>query len=567
MNIRQNVVVKKDGDTKMDIEDSLEIVPPFKLRNMSDEEYAEMVKEIESWTPEKRAERGKLNYIKITNEADSVPRLFLELLGVSTKRDNDNLIGQFGSGTKFAPIHALRKGWEWISTGYDSLGGYTMSYCVDDDNEDGIEVVQFVYEDLDGNITKKDSSYSMGAGELGWSHPFQIFREAFANALDAHYENGSEYSLDITNRVFEPVEGEFSVYLTADETMLDIVENFDKYFSLNREDVVFEDVNGNKAFHKLEDEEEGAVRIYHKGVLVYGPEINTGVSYYSLFDYDLRTVELNEERTLKNVSSNEIYNIAWMIGKNQEYETGCNEFAAHILKNMRYRDDCWEWRASHAWQMPSWLDEIDVKDISAFGKVFSEMAEERYCDQVHPMIAYAKWDSAGYDEVELRLKERGYRVLGVSQAMYNLLGTTGAEDKIDKNILGEEFDTEFIELGVEDKRFFDLAHSTLLSYDMNIINYPIKFMKTTDRNEHVMGKAAPGKNGEPDLILINECVIKARNIKTLLATLVHEMDHFLTQKEDNTREFRDAADDRLGDLLLKHYCDKSNLIEIMQESI
>ena len=30
---------------------------------------------------------------------------------------------------------------------------------------------------------------------------------------------------------------------------------------------------------------------------------------------------------------------------------------------MRYRDDCWEWRASHAWQMPSWLDEIDVKDI------------------------------------------------------------------------------------------------------------------------------------------------------------------------------------------------------------
>ena len=101
---------------------------------------------------------------------------------------------------------------------------------------------------------------------------------------------------------------------------------------------------------------------------------------------------------------------------------------------------------------------------------------------------------------------------------------------------------------------------------MNIINYPIKFIKTTDRNEHILGKAAPGKNGEPDLILINESAVKSRNIKTLLATLVHELDHFLTQEDDNTREFRDAADERLGDLLLKHYCDKQNLIDIMQDN-
>ena len=542
------------------------IVPPFKLKNMSDEEYSDMVKDIESWTPEKRAERGKLNYIKITNQADHVPRLYLELLGVSTKRDDDNLIGQFGSGTKFAPIHALRRGWEWISTGFDSLGAYTMSYGVNDDNADGIEVVQFVYEDSDGNITKKDSSYSMGAGELGWNHPFQIFREAFANALDAHYENGSEYSLDITNRVFEPVEGEFSVYLTADDAMIDIVENFDNYFSLDREDSIFSDSKGNRVFTKLPDEsDDGGVRIYHKGVLVYGPELG-GSNINSLFDYDLRHVELNEERTLKDISTNEIYAIAQSIGGNLYYDSGCNAIVAHILRNTRYREECWEWRSSHAWQIPSWMDLVDKKDIASFGKVFIDQTKDRYCDVNYPMIAFAKADNAGYAEVELRLKERGYRVLPVTQAMYNLLGSTGAEDNLDKNILGEEYENEFVELAVEDKKFFDLAHSTLLAYDMNIINYPIKFIKTTDRNEHILGKAAPGKNGEPDLILINESAVKSRNIKTLLATLVHELDHFLTQEDDNTREFRDAADERLGDLLLKHYCDKQNLIDIMQDN-
>jgi len=536
----------------------------MEFKTLTDDEYQAIVKEIDSLSDEERFERGKLNYIKITNKADYVPRLFLELLGVSTKRDNDNLIGQFGSGTKFAPIHALRKGWEWISVGFDSEGPYKMSYCVDDDNADGIEVVQFVYEDLDGNIVRKNSSYSMGAGELGWNHPFQIFREAFANALDAHYEHGSEYSLDITNRVFEPVEGEFSVYITADSSMIDVVEEFDNYFSLNREDVIFSDTKGNKVLRKLNPEE--GVRIYHKGVLVYGPELD-GSSTPSLYDYDLHSVNLNEERTIKDLSSNEIYSIAQSIGGNNYYDTEIEDLARDIFRRKGFASDSWEWNFGHPWAIPSWMDCVSPNRNDSFGQTFTRLVEGELCNQVYPEIAFSRNDNAAFDEIENRLKERGYKVLGVNQAFYNLLGSTGAEDSLDKNILGEEYDTDFVELEVDDKKFFDLAHATLLSYDMNIINYPIKFMKTTTRNEHIMGKAAHGKNGEPNVIMINECVIKSRNIKQLLATMVHEMDHFLTMEDDNTREFRDAADERLGELLLKHYCDKSDLIEIMQDNL
>jgi hypothetical protein len=403
----------------------------------------------------------------------------------------------------------------------------------------------------------------MGAGELGWNHPFQIFREAFANALDAHYENGSEYSLDITSRVFEPVEGEFSVYLTADPSMINVVEEFDKYFSLNREDVIQSDMKGNKVLKKL-DSEEG-VRIYHKGVLVYGPELG-GSSTTSLYDYDLHSVELNEERTLKDISTNEIYAIAQSIGGNMCYDTEVEALASDILKKKSYQSDgIWEWNYAHPWSLPAWMDIVAPKRNDSFGKTFTRLAEKEWCNSVYPDMAFTRADSTLYDEVASRLRERGYKVLGVNQAFYNLLSSTGAGDNLDKNILGDDWDADYVELSVEDKRFFDVAHNTLLSYDLNIINYPVKFMKTTSRNEHIMGKAAFGKNGEPDIIILNECVIKSRNIKQLLATMVHEMDHFLTRKEDNTREFRDAADERLGELLLKHYCDKSDLIEIMQE--
>ena len=75
-------------------------------------------------------------YIRIRNTADSVSRVALEKLGFSSKRNDPNTIGQFGSGIKYAPIAALRKGWDWIFVGKDVLGSYTMKYAVE--VEDGI---------------------------------------------------------------------------------------------------------------------------------------------------------------------------------------------------------------------------------------------------------------------------------------------------------------------------------------------------------------------------------------------------------------------------------------------
>ena len=61
-------------------------------------------------------------YIKITNYAPCVNRLSLEKLGYSSKRNDPDTIGQFGSGIKYAPIAALRLGLDFVFTGTDDRG-------------------------------------------------------------------------------------------------------------------------------------------------------------------------------------------------------------------------------------------------------------------------------------------------------------------------------------------------------------------------------------------------------------------------------------------------------------
>ena len=124
---------------------------------------------------------ARKKYIRIRNVSGQgemlVPRIALEKLGLSTKREDMDTIGRFGSGIKFAPIAALRNGWEWVFVGHDKNGPYQMKYIVQE--EDGVDCIWYDYGDQ-----KKPSSFTTGAGELSWTDAFQIIREPIANAMD-----------------------------------------------------------------------------------------------------------------------------------------------------------------------------------------------------------------------------------------------------------------------------------------------------------------------------------------------------------------------------------------------
>ena len=93
-------------------------------------------------------------YIKIANKSGNVSRIALEKLGLSTKRNDPDTIGQFGSGIKYAPIAALRMGLEWIFTGTDDKGSYVLKYKVE--KEDGIDCIVYDYGDY-----QKSSSFTI----------------------------------------------------------------------------------------------------------------------------------------------------------------------------------------------------------------------------------------------------------------------------------------------------------------------------------------------------------------------------------------------------------------------
>jgi hypothetical protein len=516
-------------------------------------------------------------YIKITNEVNEVPRLYLELLGVSTKRDDNTTIGQFGSGSKFAPILALRKDWEWVSVGSDSSGDYTMSYSWNDDNNMGLEVVQFDYKLGDGSSFSKESSYSLGAGELGWDSPFMIFREAFANAIDAHLEFGTSYSVDIVDSIGEPVDGEFSVYLTAADELVEIVDNFDKYFSFNREPL-FKSDNGQVIYSKLDDDE--FLRVYHRGVLVHGPELCDGyeAEYKSIFDYGLTDVNINEDRTLSSLNSNELSHVANIFTKNAYYEGrdvvgSFDDVIEYVVKNNLYHpyfnsdpeEPVWEFQYSSNYIIYDWS--VGYEDtISSFADKFIALCDERFCiDGVYDRVAFINSKGYSSDDTIVSLKERGAFGLVVCEAIYEAIRSTGGRERIDVNILGEILDVPYIDINGSAKTVFDFALACVAKYDKRILGVPIKVMEESVRNMAIAGKALNVKNSSIDsLIVLNQNILIPQKIEMVVSTLIHELDHVLSGASDNTREFRDIADNRLGSLVVDHYSDMSRFIEVSQ---
>ena len=224
-------------------------------------------------------------YIKISNQSENVSRIALEKLGLSTKRNDPDTIGQFGSGIKYAPIAALRMGLDWIFTGQDDKGQYILKYKVE--KEDGVDCIVYDYGDY-----KKSSSFTVDAGVLSWEDEFQVYREAIANAMDEAKTSGTTWSREIVDaKDVKSNLNEFSVYITASPNMMEIYNDHDKYFLENRTPL-FENKSGHHkvAFYKPINRN---VHVYHKQVMVYENE-----DYTSMFDYEIQNLKLNEMRTV-----------------------------------------------------------------------------------------------------------------------------------------------------------------------------------------------------------------------------------------------------------------------------
>lgn len=463
-------------------------------------------------------------YIRIWNNAQNVSRISLEKLGYSTKRNDPGTIGQFGSGVKFAPIAAIRNGIDWFFSGSDSNGDYVLKYIVQ--NEDGIDCIAYDYGDY-----VKASSFTLDAGSLSWSDSFQIYREPVANAIDASDGDDTNWGIDIVSADgIKTYPGKFCVFLTATPDLMKIHNDFHKYFLTNRKLVAQSSYNDVQMYEKIDN----SFRVYCHGVLVHHDD-----TIRSLYDYNINTIELNEERNIKS-----LWDLEFRI-------TSCiaSLSTIPIVKNiisagMRDDADCYfEFSKLTTSLFNSYVDR-DSWHI-AFHSEYGDNAV--IFDRIGSHIG-----------VENHIKAHGSNpVLVDNPILYSLLQSAKVKDYTTTVAEEIEYDIDF---NIKNYPALVKAIEIAKHFEPGIEDVENQIGVWISDDISIYGKTLNmTKSVEERIIMISYDHIAGANLADLVATVIHEYDHLCTGLRDGNadgRLFRDFADKRIGRLMVKMFTEK-----------
>lgn len=473
----------------------------------------------------------KSKFIKITNTADIVPRIALEKLGLSMKRNDPNTIGQFGSGIKFAPIAAVRRGWDWVFVGEDEQGPYKLRYR--EVEESGIKCIEYDYGDY-----QKSSSFTVDAGSLSWVDPFQIYREAVANAMDGAITSGGDWDMSIVDEIGAHVPNEFSVYITAAPEIMEIHNSFDKYFSTYR-DVK---VRVNKTAAILDSYDSG-LKIYCHNVLV-GDFANEK----SLFDYNLDNIGLNEERTVKSE-----WSLKWDVYYTLPYAT--DPMIRRIIQAAVDGEEVYELGV-----ISTCTDDTScILPKSVWQRVFSQMFGE------HAVAIKSEMFDAHSYQLSLRNKLAVAVPSGPAYTLMTRVGIPTMEQVVSEEV---SYDIDYDMLKYPRLQWaMDICADAEPAYrqfmDRTFPFHP----KTT---QEVLGLTINFNKPTSDrIILIDSTHATIGSLEQIVATLLHEFDHayfgIKDSQDSNGRQFRDLADTRIGKLVCESY--GNNPLKVMNDCV
>jgi hypothetical protein len=461
-------------------------------------------------------------YLKITNKTDSVSRVSLEKLGLSTKRNDPGTIGQFGSGIKFAPIAALRNGLEWWFTGSDANGSYKMKYDIQ--VEDGVDCIVYNYGDY-----IKSSSFTVDAGCLSWVDYFQIYREAVSNAIDESKSN-DDWSISVVDREeIAPVNGEFSVFITASPEIMDIHNNFHKYFCVNRVGkYTVENIGGYDRVQMI-PKIDNNFRVYSHGVLVY-----ENSEYNSFYDYNIDNLTLNEERRLSSP-----WDLEWIISL---LFAKLSDLAIidKILNLAMSSSNYFEFE-----KMSS--STIQYADVSEkWSQIF-------YANHGDNSVIYEQ--SSEVYNLSTSIKLKGYNPVSVNgMNLFKFLTASGVRSYTD--ILDEDFDIK-TDFDIEKYPNVDKALNIAMSYIPNLLEI-VESQRFGVYESDLKNNLGITLNIKADIserkIYIHKSHAVNDSVENILATIVHEYDHLSTGISDSDYlEFRDIADKRIASLMVNNY--------------
>lgn len=209
------------------------------------------------------------NFVLFVNDGE-IPVNAFKLLGASSKRGDSSKIGFYGTGLKYAIALMLREDIPFkIYSGKSEI-------------KIGKRATKFLDQKIDVmTVNGEKTSITLDAG-IDWQ-PWFAIREVYSNTID---EGGSmKVGADI-----EPEQGKTKVYIDlTSEKLKDIFNNWNDYFTTSR--VMQEKLANGNILPKLPS--NPYFTVFRKGIRAYNNKS------HSLFDYDLRDLEINESRVAK----------------------------------------------------------------------------------------------------------------------------------------------------------------------------------------------------------------------------------------------------------------------------
>lgn len=468
-----------------------------------------------------------MSYIRVWNKSNSVNRLHLQYLGLSTKRDDDSTIGQFGSGIKYAPILALRKDIDFAIVAEDNDGQYQLKYKVVDIK--GIEVIYYDYGTYD-----VPSSFTVDAGKLSWEDEFQIYREVVSNAKDGA-KSPDDWGKEIVDEIkFYP--GEFSVFISATPEMVNILKKHDYYYCDNAE-VLF---SHHDDISILKNKYGNSV-VYCKTVLAYENEQT------SFFHYNVKSAKLNEERKLSSY-----YSLQYDLARALVAMT--NKEAIDEVLNMTMGEDPVDKDSLEFWTYPDNIFEYLKASVTW---------QERFVDKYGEKAVLLNEIEYSIPGSERKIKELGYLPIKCkSTNLYLILKS--AKVKTVSDIAGQELAYD-LHYNYESYPNLLQAIKVMNCHIPEFASMKKKVAIFSPNSPEILGLTINVKKPIPERqILISKSHAKTASLENLVATLIHEYDHYSTGLSDAHPEFRDLADSRLGELIVKAY--KPKVLHVEQGS-
>jgi len=241
-----------------------------------------------------------MTYLMIESKGEA-PIESYTMLGASLSRENSKLIGQFGSGSKLAICTLLRKGLGvTIFSGRTRMQFLTKDIVIKDEINSKVESQVFV-QFAGTSRRKQDLAWTLGFGQMDWQDEDMACREFISNAIDHTVVQGLDVNEAYANGDLGiKIVGMNDVRARAGYTRvyIDVNEKVEKYvLNVAQRFLHFSDVDLSKNILPKLCSSRPKAQIYYNGVFVR--ELNDHRDSIADYNFTGTQIKIDESRNLE----------------------------------------------------------------------------------------------------------------------------------------------------------------------------------------------------------------------------------------------------------------------------